>query len=182
MRRGMGSTVTLGALCLAGCVYVQPVLHPAPWDAYGNAGPLRVHGTHPATAGQVVFRALQAEPQLHDVLVQQGEPDTIQVTGERLVPKRIVLTYRRPSDGPPRRIVVEPTSAGYLARAPEPLRTDAPAAAGPAAVASTAAPGASGRNAAARPSVRQDLECPIDPGRAECRHLCSGGARFEWCR
>jgi len=32
------------------------------------------------------------------------------------------------------------------------------------------------------PTARQSLECPIDPGRAECRALCAGHATHEWCR
>jgi len=32
------------------------------------------------------------------------------------------------------------------------------------------------------PTARQSLECPIDPGRADCRALCAGHATYEWCR
>jgi hypothetical protein len=172
----------------SGCMYLRPAVAPHPWDNYGNAGPLRVHGAPRATAGQVVFRALKRQPRLAAFLADQGEPDTLEVVGARWAPKRIILTYRRRGAGGPRRIVLEPTSEGYIARAPEPLTVPRSRAA------AAAKPPAAARSTKARPSrcpecpapveptVSQKLECPIDPVRDDCRALCVAGGVHEWCR
>jgi hypothetical protein len=156
-------------LAVAGCVYLRPAFDPAPWDGYGNAGPLPVRGAHRSTAGPVIFRTLARQPRLAPVLTAQGEPETVEVQGGRLAPKRIVLTYRA------RRIVLDPTGDGYLAREPEPLRrARRDVARTPIARRPEPAPAA--------PTATQELECPIDPARADCRALCENPAVVhEWC-
>lgn len=187
-------TVTMGMLTLAvlvgGCANVRPVVQPGPWDRQADSGPLKVYGADPKSAGPQLFQALQREPSLTAVLKREGQPDTLQVVGSRYKPKRILLDYTRKGVGRPHRIVLESTSDGFVARAPEPLAM--PKAAGkrgrgakssrkttqePAAVREEKP-----TEAAATPTAQQTLECPIDAARADCQALCKGGATYEWCR
>jgi hypothetical protein len=107
------------------------------------------------------------------VLERQGVPDTVEVNGGRFSPKQIVLVYRRPA----RRLVVEPSSDGWVARAPEALATRGKK------VSARPTPGhaATAERPAAPPTMAQSLECPIDPTRADCQSLCVAGAQHEWC-
>jgi hypothetical protein len=176
MRRQPRSSLPILAvpLALAGCLYLRPTLDPAPWDRYGNAGALPVHGARRSTAGPVIFRTLTRQRGLAAFLAAQGEPDTLEVRGSRLAPKRILLTYRRRGVGTPRRIVLDPTGGGYLARAPEPLRRARRDGSGTRAARRRESPPAA-------PTAAQELECPIDPARADCLALCKDPAH-EWCR
>src|SRR4029077_13139352 len=90
-------------------------------------------------------RAVPPQPELTAFLDEQGEPDTIDVVGARLEPKRLVLTYRRDDAGRPRRIVLEPSRDGYVASAPEFLRSER--------VARRAEPAEQARNAGEPPAV-----------------------------
>jgi hypothetical protein len=120
------------------------------------------------------------------LLEREGQPDTLEVVGGRFKQKQIVLTYTRKGAGRRRRIVLDSTDKGFVARAPEPLPTPpkkrgrgsarAPKKEQPAAVRESAP------SAAATPTARQQLECPIDAARADCQALCKGGAAHEWCR
>jgi hypothetical protein len=105
------------------------------------------------------------------VLRREGQPDTVEVVGSRYKPKQILLTYTRRGAGRPRRIVLDSANDGFVARAPEPLATPAPKS-------------RRGRGSAKSrtPTARQQLECPIDATRSDCRALCKGGAAYEWCR
>ena len=182
------------ASVLAGCMYVRPALQPGPWDLYGNSGPLKVYGAPRSAPGPRIVRALRDEPAIRDLLERQGEPDTVEVVGDRLDPKRLVLTYHRPDVGRPRRIVLVPTNGGYVARAPELLRSPRAVARrdesrATAAATVAAPPDADGARApavaevpAAAPTAVQRLECPIDRDRADCRAFCVAGATWDWCR
>jgi len=167
------------ALALAGCTHVGPALQPKPWDMYGGAGQLRVYGAPRTAPGPRIFRALQREPTLARLLDEQGEPDSVEVIGDRLDPKRVVLTYRRDDAAPPRRIVLEPTRQGYVAGAPEVRRTER-------VVRREEIPAPQQHETAApckdcAPTAMQRLECPIDRRRSECRAFCVPGASYEWC-
>lgn len=171
--------LVLGVL-VAGCVAMRPVVNPGPWDRYGDRGPLDVFGADAASPGQQVFRALLRERSLEALLGREGEPDTLEVVGGRWKPKQITLTYTRKGAGRARRIVLDPTNDGFIARASEPLATPTPAAKrgrGPAKTRTKATP-----DPTRTPTAQQQLECPIDGGRADCQALCTGGARHEWCR
>jgi hypothetical protein len=187
----MGGVLGL-ALAAAGCVYGRAVFQPGPWDMESGSGPLKVYGAAPDEPGPTIFRALEDEPPIRKFLAREGEPDTLEVLGARLAPKQILLKYTRPSAGPPRSVLLDPTSEGYVARAPEPLATVAPAPRAtprtrrPARPRPTASPeaGAPTEPPAARkaPTAVQLLECPIDPDLSECRAFCVPGATYEWCR
>lgn len=181
--------LTLTALC-AGCANVRPVVKPGPWDRHADSGPLKVYGADKASPGQEVFQALQREPSLAAMLKREGQPDTLQVVGSRYKPKQILLDYTRKAVGRPHRIVLDSTSDGFVARAPEPLATPKAApkrgrgaksqrkkAQEPAAVREEKP-----AEAPPIPTAQQKLECPIDAARADCRALCKGGATYEWCR
>lgn len=184
----MTATLTLAAL-IGGCANVRPVVKPGPWDRHADSGPLKVFGADPSSPGQQVFQALQREPSLAAALKREGQPDTLQVVGSRYKPKQILLDYTRKGVGRPHRIVLDSTSDGFVARAPEPLATPKAAAKrgrgskpsrkkaqAPAAVREEKPTEASA------PTAQQKLECPIDAARPDCRALCTGGATYEWCR
>jgi hypothetical protein len=177
---------------LAGCMFVKPMVQREIWDSYPNSEPLLVHGAAPSTAGQLIYERLRAEPRVGSLLTTHGQPDTIQVLGARMAPKRFVLAYTRPEVGKPYRIVIDPTEDGLIARAPEPFPTAAPA------PAPTAAPRPPSERppprqapapapATPRPSPtcivtsEQARHCPIEPKRPDCRALCSCVPRQEWC-
>jgi hypothetical protein len=128
-----------------------------------------------------VFQALLREPSVAALLGREGEPDTLEIVGSRRTPKQILLSYRRRGVGRPHRIVLDSTANGFVARAPEPLAPSKPAAKrGRGAPASRKK--AQERAPAAKPTAQQQLECPIDAGRADCQAFCRGGATYEWCR
>jgi hypothetical protein len=136
-----------------------------------------------------VFRALLREPSLGRLLRREGQPDTLEVVGSRYKPKQILLNYTRRGAGRPHRIVLDSAKDGFVARAPEPLATPAPASRrgrGPARsrkkVQEPAAVRENEPGADATPTARQQLECPIDATRSDCQALCKGGAAYEWCR
>jgi hypothetical protein len=184
-RRTVATTVALAAL-VAACASTAPVFRPRVWDRHGDAGPLAVYGASRSEAGPQIFRALREEPALSDLLAREGEPDTVEVVGGRYSSKRIVLTYTRRSAGPPRRITIDSTRQGLVARAPEPLPTERqrPAAAKtPARRRQPARPKATRTpQGAPTPSERQRLECAIEPARPDCQALCRNGAPHDWCR
>jgi hypothetical protein len=95
------------------------------------------------------------------------------VQGSRYQTKEIVLVYKRTGD----RILVERSSDGWVARAPEALpgRPRRTAARAPAPAGVPAPP-------PTQPTMAQTLECPIDPSREDCLALCKTGAKHEWCR
>jgi hypothetical protein len=158
---------------VAGCATVRPVVQPGPWDRHGDSGPLKVHGAEPTSPGQQVFQALLRQPALEPLLKREGQPDTLEVVGSRWKPKQITLTYTRKGAGRPRRIVLDSTNEGFVARAPEPLATPTPAAKRGRGPKPSRVP---------KPTAQQQLECPIDAARSDCQALCRGGARHEWCR
>lgn len=127
----MGRTqraLALGCLImLAGCSATRPMVHPQPWDKHAGET-LRVHGADPASDGPMIYRALRDQPRLRRFLDRQGEPDTLEVRGGRWSAKTIVLFYTRPSAGPARMIMLEPSDDGFLPHAPVPLGTPHPAA------------------------------------------------------
>ena len=177
-RRTAATSMMLALAGLAAaCATVRPVVKPGPWDRHADSGPLQVFGADATSPGQQVFQALVREPSLHALLEREGQPDTLEVVGTRYKPKRIVLTYTRRGAGRPRRLVLDPTKNGFVARAPEPLATPTPVqrVRGPARA--HKAP-----SAAPTPTARQQLECPIDAARSDCRALCRPGASYEWCR
>lgn len=189
------------ALCAAAC-QGSPMGKAKAWDAYAGEK-LKVHGQDPATAGQVVWRALKDEDSLRAFLARQGEPDSLEIQGGRLSrfsQKTIILYYTRRGMGPPHSIRLEPARDGYVPRAPEPLsapptpsttgryKSDSPmdAPRGPADAGDTEAPPAS----EARPgpvkrkaaTAEQRVTCPVDPTRPDCQALCASDATQEWCR
>ena len=168
-RRAGGLAVLV--LVLSGCAGLSPVIRPAPWDGYGNSGPLPVRGASRNAAGPTIVRALRREPKLTPVFERYGEPDSLEVQGSRYRSKEIVLVYRRSGD----RILVERSPDGWVARAPEALPGR-----GRRAAARAPSPGA-GAVAVPHPTMAQSLECPIDPSRADCLALCTSGAKHEWC-
>jgi hypothetical protein len=119
---------------------------------------LQVRGADRRAPGPRVYRALRDDPRVRPVLDANGEPETVEIGRD----DRVVLMYREGRDGRTRRLVVEP---GGRVRT---VRTAARAAAPP--------------PPAREPTTQQSLECPIDPARRDCRALCAGGARWEWCR
>jgi hypothetical protein len=173
---------------VGGCATVRPVVQPKPWDRHADSGPLQVFGADPTSPGQQVFQALLREPSLEALLRREGQPDTLEVVGRRWKPKQILLTYTRRGAGRPHRIVLDSANNGFVARAPEPLATPTPAARvrvparsrkkvqEPTAVRENEPSGAP------TPTARQQLECPIDATRSDCRALCRPGAPYEWCR
>ena len=129
----------------------------------------------------MILRALERQARVADLLATEGEPDTLEVRGKRLEAKRIILVYRRPVRGQPRRIVLDPSGDGYIARSPEPLRRRrAPVRAAQVQAPTTRPPCADCPKP--QPSAVQTLECPIDPARDDCRAFCTGGSSYEWCR
>jgi hypothetical protein len=157
----------LAALLACGCAARHHVA-PPPLDAYADAGPLAVRGARRSDPGPAVVRALAEDAAAGRVLAARGEPETVEVVRMRGRGRRVVLTYPAPG-GKRRRVVLE--SGVETRRAP-------PAARRPARV--------PGRQAAIAeppraPTSRQQLECPIDPDRPECRALCAPGATHEWC-
>ena len=170
-RRAGGLAVLV--LVLSGCARVAPVLSPAPWDEYGDSGPLAVRGAGRDAPGPTIIRALRREPRLIGVFERYGEPDSLEVQGSRYQEKEIVLVYRRSGY----RILVETSDDGWVARAPESLpgRTRRAAPRPPARTAGTTQP------AAAHPTMAQSLECPIDPSREDCQALCASGVKHAWC-
>ena len=182
-------TMLVLIVLLGGCATVRPVVRPGPWDRHADSGPLKVFGADPASPGRQVFQALQREPSLEALLKREGQPDTLEVVGSRHEPKQITLTYTRRGAGRPRRIVLDSTKDGFVARAPEPLATPArPSKRGrvPAKSRKKAQEPAAVREkepvGTTSPTAQQRLECPIDATRADCRALCKGGATHEWCR
>jgi hypothetical protein len=174
---------------VGGCATVRPVVQPGPWDRHADSGPLEVYGEDRESPGQRIFEALLREPSLEALLRREGQPDTLEVVGSRWKPKQIVLTYTRKGAGRPRRIVLDSTNDGFVARAPEPLARPTPAskrARGPAKsrrkVQEPAAVRQEAPSGPSVPSAQQRLECPIDATRADCQALCRGGAAHEWCR
>jgi hypothetical protein len=173
---------------IGGCATLWPTVQPKPWDRHADSGPLQVFGADPTSPGPQLFQALLREPSVEALLSREGQPDTLEVVGSRLKPKQILLTYTRRGAGRPHRIVLDSANNGFVARAPEPLATPAPAAKrvrAPAKPRKTAEPAAIHENkpsGAATPSAQQQLECPIDATRADCQALCKGGAAYEWCR
>jgi len=188
--RPRAATLTMLVLVVlvGGCATVRPVVKPGPWDRHADSGPLQVFGADSTSPGQQVFQALLREPSLEALLEGEGEPDTLEVVGSRYKPKQILLMYTRKGAGRPRRIVLDPTKDGFVARAPEPLATPTPAARvrGPARSRKKAPQPAAVREnqpgGESTPTARQQLECPIDATRADCRALCRPGASYEWCR
>jgi len=184
------ATLTMLALValVGACATVRPVVQPKPWDRHADSGPLQVFGADPTSPGQQVFQALLREPSLEALLKREGEPDTLEVVGSRYKPKQIRLSYTRRGAGRPRRIVLDSTNDGFVARPAEPLATPTPAAQhgrGPARSHKSPKPAAVRENepsAEPTPTARQQLECPIDATRSDCQALCRPGAAYEWCR
>lgn len=170
------------------CASMRPVVNPGPWDRHGDSGALKVFGADAASPGQQLFQALLGEPSVAPLLKREGQPDTLEVVGSRYKPKQILLTYTRKGAGKPRRIVLDSTNDGFVARPTEPLATPTPAKRGrgpakskkkaqePTAVRERAS------DAPTAPTARQQLECPIDATRPDCKALCRPGATHEWCR
>ena len=158
-------------LVLSGCARFAPVFEPAPWDGYGDSGPLAVRGAARSDPGPTIVAALRREPKLGYVFTRYGDPDTLEVLGSRYEPKDIVLTYKRSGD----RILVERSDDGWVARAPEALPGRSRRASAPGRSAGTAKP------PPPNPTMAQTLECPIDPSREDCRALCASGTKHEWC-
>ena len=184
----MRLTMLVLAVLVGGCASVRPTVQPGSWDRHPDSGPLRVYGAELTSPGQEVFQSLLRQPSLEAVLSREGVPDTLEVVGSRYKPKQILLTYTRRGAGPPRRIVLDAGDKGFVARAPEPCATPTPA---PRRVRAPAQPRKTREPAAVRenepsaertPTARQQLECPIDGARADCKALCKPGASYEWCR
>jgi hypothetical protein len=186
------SAATVAALVLAlvplACTRVQPVVSPQAWDEHGDSGPLRVHGARDGAPGPRIYRALARRPELRELLREQGEPDTLEVIGGRWQPKRVVLDYRRRSVGRPRRIYLEATSDGFVASAPQSLspRRRAGGSERPRTITGTrdaeAATPPLADQQTPTPTAAQQLECPIDRQRPDCRAYCTVAATHEWCR
>ena len=155
-------------LLVSGCARLSPVIRPAPWDEYPNSGPLAVRGAKRDAPGPKIVSALRREPSLAALFEARGDPDEIEVLGGRYQPKDVALVYKRNG----RRIVVESTANGWVARAPEVL---------PGARRATRQARAPGAPRPGPPTTAQALECPIDPMRADCQALCAAEAQYEWC-
>ena len=195
------------ALCAAAC-HGSPMGKAKAWDAYAGEK-LKVHGQDPATAGQVVWRALRDENSLRAFLARQGEPDSLEIQGGRFSKfsqKTIILYYTRRGMGSPHSIRLEPSKDGYIPRASEPLSAqptsdkasgtsgrsyksesgstmDAPRGAGDAGD-TEAPPAGDARPAPVRrkaATAEQRVTCPVDPTRPDCQALCAGDATQEWC-
>jgi hypothetical protein len=171
------------------CARVQQVVAPQAWDENADSGPLRVHGARDDAPGPRIYRALGRRPELRTLLREQGEPDTLEVIGGRWQPKRVVLEYRRRSAGKPRRIYQEATSDGFIASAPQALsprrRTAGSDRSRPvidARETTEAASSAPTDTVSPAPTAAQELECPIDRQRPDCRAYCTVAATHEWCR
>jgi hypothetical protein len=145
--------------------------------AYADAGPLKVRGAPWSAPGPSLVRALRDDPSAQRVLAANGEPDTIEVVSGRGVGDRFVLTYPSGRSARPRRVVIEPPSRA----APDRRRAHATRT-----VSARTSPAPRARRAPGAPNgtptAHQALECPIDPGRADCRALCATSATYEWCR
>jgi hypothetical protein len=109
---------------------------------------------------------LQGDPQVRQVLATHGEPDTVEVVTVRGGGKRVRLTYRQ--HGRTRRFDVTPSQGkrsvrahGGAARRVQPADHPAPD---------------------AEPTLRQRLECPIEPEREDCKAFCARKGTLEWCR
>ena len=184
------ATLTILALValVGGCATMQPLLKPKPWDNYSNSGPLKVFGADLTSPGQEVFQALLREPSLEALFSREGVPDTLEVVGSRREPKQILLSYTRKGAGRPRRITLDSTSDGFVARAPEPIVVRKPASRrgrvpAPSRKKVEKAPvRENDRGEKPTPTAQQQLECPIDGTRSDCQALCRGGAAYEWCR
>ncbi len=195
----------VAALLLQACS--SPILSPKPWDGYAGET-LKVYGQDPATAGQLVWRAVKEQEGSRDFLVTQGEPDSLQIRGGKFSQKTVILFYTRHGAGAPHSIQLDPGKNGFVPRAPEPIATpeerpekksqlqnahrhqNSPApssenAGKPPAQSpgeANAAPAPTPKPAQVGPSSKQRVECPIDPTRPDCQALCTAGAPHEWCR
>jgi len=98
----------------------NPVTSRRPWDDYAGET-LKVYGADRATAGQVVWRSLEDQENLHAFLASQGQPDTLEIRGGRFAQKTIILYYTRRSAGRPHSIRLDPGPHGFIPRAPEPI-------------------------------------------------------------
>jgi len=166
---------------LAGCAWVRPALDPAPWDAWGDRGALQVRGAAPGAPGRAVWDAVLRDADVRRRLAGRGEPETIEVLGARFAPKELLLTYRGA-----RRVVVDAAGGGLFVRAADPVSSRRTATRRTPALVARATPAAARcpdcAPAAHAPTLRQELECPIDPDRADCRDLCASDGSREWCR
>jgi hypothetical protein len=161
--------VLLVAVAICGCAARRHVALP-PLDAYAGAGPLAVRGARASDPGPRVVRALSDDVSARRVLAARGEPETVEVLGTPGRGRRVVLTYPSAA-GKRRRVVLESGVAAPRAASPARRTTRAPA-----------RPVVTAPEPEARPvTSRQQLECPIDPQRPDCRALCAGGATHEWC-
>jgi hypothetical protein len=176
--------VLLALVALASACAAMPGRERKPWDYYAGDGPLRVHGTERSSAGRALFRELRAQPGVGPALRRQGTPDMLEVRKQRFGGTTILLTYTRRGAGAPRVVRIESVRGELVVRAAEPL----PAAARSRAVIGeprtkrkrrATAPSGAPRPAAA--SAEQELACPIDPDRHDCRALCGGATRYDWC-
>ena len=168
--------VALAALFLGGCP-PHPSAGPPRWEAYADKGAFPVRGAPRSDPGATILRALQREPSVGRILAARGEPDTLQIVTVRERSWRVILTYGLDQDGPPRRIVLELPSAE---------RTPGRAGSSTRRVRPTVSAGGDHRQPMpapdGTPTALQGLECPIDPGRPDCRALCAGSGAHEWCR
>ena len=189
------SILTVCVVVTLGCAYTRPWVSPKEWDKHANAGVLKVYGEDPVTAGPRVYRTLLEQPDLAEFLGKQGEPDELEISGNRYGAKSIVLTYTREN---PRTIRLEQMRDGtFVAHAPEKLvpkvqptpsktgKKPKPGAktphAGPTQPGETEG-AAAGAPAAKSPTAEQKVGCPIDPTRPDCQALCGPGVKLEWCR
>ena len=179
---------------------LRPGVAPRPWDAYSNAGRLRVHDAPDDAAGPRLYRALARRAELEELFDRHGEPDALEVNGRGGRMQRVVLLYWRRGVGRPRRIVLDATQTGFVASAVQPLprtrktvRDERPPSADAATEASAdrsddllAPPSegspSSGGAARPQPNPTERLECPIDRDRPDCRAYCDAGVSYEWCR
>jgi hypothetical protein len=187
LRPPVGTLTMLALVVLVeGCATVRPVVQPKPWDRQADSGPLQVFAADPSSPGQQLFQALLREPSLEALFKREGQPDTLEVVGGRWQPKQILLIYARRGAGRPRRIVLDSVNDGFVARAPELIATPRrPARRGRVRAKSTKIrePAAVGENEPGGvPTAQQQLECPIDATRSDCRALCRPRGTYEWCR
>lgn len=160
-------------------------------DDYANKGPFPVHGVSPQSPGPRLFQQILKSPQLTAFLRSQKNPDTLEVVDSESGDLEVLLVYSRPSNPPTRRIVVERSGDRLLAYPPtrldgSPLDSGRPS--------QPATPREEAPEAQDLPVVEapereipipteiQNLECPIDPYRSDCRGLCVPGAPYEWCQ